>query len=668
MRYEDYPYIDTAFGGPANRNNVQCLGSLKVENRPDCYRTFFRYPEEFKRYFDRNIKDGKRSVRGYSGWAYADFFPIDIDCSDDLGKAHDITKTFLARIGHEYEVDITALPIFFSGAKGFHIYLPAKLINITPSPCISQVFKKFAELLLKPWQIEYDSAIYDLVRIFRIENTVNSKTGLYKIRLTADEILTSTIEKITEMAKEPKKNGKRPETINNIRLTALYRNATELITSAPRINGAPINDDNEIIPKNSKLCYHNMLKGVGDGQRDLAAFRLAAHFRKEGFQEDMIEGILMAWNARNTPPKEEREIREKIRSAFSTNAKNDFGCNDSILAAYCDKRCYLQGRGDVLDSSIIKTIEESAMAYEDYVRHLESRLCKIDLPRIGQAMRGVAPGEVLTILARSGVGKTAAIINLMMRIGIANTMPQLFFTMEQPIPQVYERMGQISMGLCGYDVEDIFKRNDADKKEELREKVRFYFKNILMVEKDFLTPEQMSRIILIAEEQKIGKKIGVVTIDYLGRMKGKHRDSYEVLSENIQEVKHMAKELDIAIIIVAQTSRKGGDGTKEINVDDARDSGQIEEASDFLITMWRPDMIKNKELPEDNLCMKLAKNRKGPSPITIDMKFVKRFLRIDDYIHCFWDIPDQIKAPDIQPEPELPTSEQLEMTEPWWNR
>jgi len=637
VEYQDFQYVDVATGGVQNRNQVYQVTKAIFTGQAECYRTYFRYPEEFRKHVEKT-----KSVKGYSGFAYSDWFPVDID-SNNLEEALKAARDFLIKIGLTFEVELKSLPIFFSGAKGFHIYLPAKMMGITPSKIIAQAYKKFAALLLTPWDIKYDPCIYDVTRLFRITNTINAKTGLFKIPLTAEEIIDRDVNYITELAKAVRTGVTIEPAIQNQGLTAIYKDATEQANGKPKINGEPV-DISQVMPQNTKLCYLNLLKGVPNGQWDDSAFRLACHFKKQGLQEDMVLNLLLAWNDRNPPPRTDHKLAAKVKSAFSSNARNDFGCNDPILSAYCDKSCYLLNKTqrNTLDNSVVLTFDELILEYEKYTRSLKDRLCKLDIPVIGQLMRGIAPGEVLAILARSGVGKTATILNLMMRIGVSNpTMPQLFFTLEQPAPQIFERMAQISCKLKGIEVENIYSDNEPALRKEVENLTRRFFQNVLIVDKDFLTPADMTSIFRIAEN-KIGKKIGLMVVDYMGRMKGSGKNSYENLSQNAQEIKHMAKELDVAVIGVAQVGReKGGDGSIPLDMDSARDSGQVEEAADFVLGMWRPNLKKNAEKDEDELVIKLLKNRKGPQYVQVSMNFIKRFLRIDGYEKSFFDFNNE---------------------------
>ena len=65
MRFPDFCWIDVALGGASKRNNLTDIRKFKLpaDDTPDCYRTVFRYPDEFAEYFRQN----GGTVKGYKG-------------------------------------------------------------------------------------------------------------------------------------------------------------------------------------------------------------------------------------------------------------------------------------------------------------------------------------------------------------------------------------------------------------------------------------------------------------------------------------------------------------------------------------------------------------------------------------------------------------------------
>ena len=175
MSISDFKYVELAMDGAHNRNNLTLRNTVRnYAGHKDCYMTYFRYNEEMVDHFNE-----KRSVSGYKGKAYAEWLPIDID-SEDLKEAQ-YNLNRLAQSIEDYDIDINSCRFYFSGAKGFHVMIPSQLFNASPSEDIHKRFRNVALSIAKG--INIDTSIYDKTRIFRLPNTVNSKTGLYKIEL-----------------------------------------------------------------------------------------------------------------------------------------------------------------------------------------------------------------------------------------------------------------------------------------------------------------------------------------------------------------------------------------------------------------------------------------------------------------------------------------------------
>jgi len=630
MRYPAFKWVDAAFNGAHNRNKVIEIAKLRVpKDATDCYRTVYRYPDEFKQFFDN-----KKSVSGYSGPVYADFFPLDIDDSD-LTKAHETAKRALNELLHNYAVDLDELYIYFSGAKGFHILIPDVLFGYEPSKQMPAVFKLLAKKLLP--DIKIDEVIYDRLRLFRLSNTKHSKTGLYKVPLTPAEVLNKTIDDIREIAKNPRKvQNTTPEEPNEY-LREAYRQALSELKE-PKKQAQPKSGQLKP-PKNAKLCYYKILEGVGEGCRDNAGLRLAVHLLKE-YPEDYVRSIMHAWNQRNKPPLEEKVIDKLVHQA---TGEYDFGCNDSVLADFCDPRCVFKARKEGrVSAEKIYTLDEARDNYLKYIQQLEQRKIMLGFHKLDKHLRGIAPGEVCELIARTGVGKTAFLLNVIKQVIVNQKIPVLFFSLEQPLAQVYERTVQIAAEVDGWKVEKNYKQPEAAETMHMLSKQNY--DKLYIVEEDFLTYEELKEFIQIAEKEKIGSRPPLVCVDYLGRMKGGGHTPYEITSELAKLLKVLAKELDIAILYLHQTSRLGKSGAEKISLDMARDSGVTEEAADFIIGMWRPELNSEEAQERDyeEIVVAILKNRKGGIG-QASYKFVKPYLKI-----CEWENDALEKTPETE--------------------
>ena len=82
--------------------------------------------------------------------------------------------------------------------------LPLTLAGLPePSELLHQVAKRFALALAEPLGVVIDAGVYDRVRIFRAPNSRHPKTGLYKRRLTYDELLGLKLAAVLRLAEAP---------------------------------------------------------------------------------------------------------------------------------------------------------------------------------------------------------------------------------------------------------------------------------------------------------------------------------------------------------------------------------------------------------------------------------------------------------------------------------
>ena len=132
------------------------------------------------------------------------------------------------------------------------------------------------------------------------------------------------------------------------------------------------------------------------------------------------------------------------------------------------------------------------------------------------------------------------------------------------------------------------------------------------------------------------RDVECVIIDYLGliRPAGRVENRVQAVSEITRELKLMAKDLAIPVIVCAQLSRgtEGRGGSHRPQLSDLRESGSIEQDADIVLMLYRPNYYSNDEEQDDDDEAKLspnkaeiivAKNRHGPT----------------DTVEMFWD-PD----------------------------
>jgi hypothetical protein len=591
MQYEDYPYVDTAFGGPQRRNNVLSTAVIKdrlPDNKTDCYATWHRFPDAYLTHCQTTGSTG-----GYPGPSYADFLPFDFD-GEDLSVVLGQVKDFLKMLEVTYEVDgLHGVRCYFSGKKGFHILLSSHLFGgWTPSPNLHRHLQGLAKSIAQ--DAGADLSIYDQNRLLRLSNSKHSDSGLWKIPLETREVLALSIDAITEMAAQGPREIEFPswedvETAEPCK--ALLQDAAIQKPQKTLKIAKPV----ELFPTGMK---------EGDG-RDNQAFTIARYCRDRKMERSAALGILQLWDGQQADAMGQRLLEQKIQSAYGRAAAGDVE--------------------DDITPDDIKTPSELAAEYDTYIEKLKSHRISLGWPEVDARLRGIAPGEVLTIIAKSGVGKTAVLQNILRHIALSQDSVSLFCSLEQPLAQVFERFAQMGSGEAGEDIESSWQ--DPSERERITTTVMDDLGDqVLTCGRGGLRLEQLHQA-LDAAEEKIGSPVHVLAIDYLGLLDTSdlEKSLYGQISRAARELKNLAKRRDLAVICLCQVSRAGGeDGSSPLTIHSARESGAIEESADFLLGLYRPDLHEE----DKTIAVQILKNRKGQHGIEFTHDFDKISLRV----------------------------------------
>ena len=228
------------------------------------------------------------------------------------------------------------------------------------------------------------------------------------------------------------------------------------------------------------------------------------------------------------------------------------------------------------------------------------------LPSLGRCVRPLVPGELVTLVMDTGVGKTMALQN----IALTCHLPTLLFEMELPDTLTFERFCGMALRKSG---QQVFNAYAGKGKLNWREKPQL--ENISVCTESRLTPADLERIIQGAAI-KTGQRPVVVMIDYIQLLRGSTKSRYENMSLVAEELKIIAKTTETILFVASQVARKED---SEVGLHDAKDSGSIENSSGLVLSAWRDEKDKNR------LMIKVCKNTKGsagrliPCRITDDL-------------------------------------------------
>lgn len=222
---------------------------------------------------------------------------------------------------------------------------------------------------------------------------------------------------------------------------------------------------------------------------------------------------------------------------------------------------------------------------------------------------GLLPGQVVVVLAKTGVGKTAFITQLTHNLSGWTSydkstsgpgVPTLVVSLEQTKAEVSNRIERIGRFY-----------NFWSSPEQIDQ----WHCNMRMCDENRIPSSDLP--VLVDEFiDEVGQPPKMVVVDYLGywARSFKAENRYVQVSDAIMELKRWAKELGVVIVAPHQVSREGKAGQR-IDLDTGRDSGVVEETSDFVFGLYRSldadnpdqeDVIKKAEVR-----LEILKSRHG---------------------------------------------------------
>lgn len=267
----------------------------------------------------------------------------------------------------------------------------------------------------------------------------------------------------------------------------------------------------------------------------------------------------------------------------------------------------------------------------DITRDTQGRLY-LGFPTLDGILEGIRPGEVFGLMARPGIGKTLVLCQIARAVA-DTTFGHVFFSLEMPAAQIVERIARAHYGLSRNYFRGRLESGGLDADDYIHT-----FRRLVVVDAPGLSVAQMAaKLRQIQSSTLRGIPIRLVTVDHLGLIGGDRKMStYDRVSTQARELKELAKRADASLVLAVQVNREaGGDGSKELGLGAARDSGVVEEAMDYLVAMRRLDRSQSlapyeREKYKDALFLKVIKNRHGSPDTELGVRIDGMTLRLQE--------------------------------------
>lgn len=270
---------------------------------------------------------------------------------------------------------------------------------------------------------------------------------------------------------------------------------------------------------------------------------------------------------------------------------------------------------------------------------------------VDEKLLGLKKGEMIVIAARPSVGKTSFVMNIAECVALGQDIngrkfegenckphPVLIFSLEMNADSLAKRMlcgrAHVSSWRISRNLMPASEKADATSAlmraaGELKQAPIFI---------DDASGLDIADLRARARRMKRQHGIELVVIDYLQlcqcREVSKQGRQIEV-SRISGQIKAMAKELDLPVVVLSQLSRaneKRGDRDEVPKLSDLRDSGAIEQDADVVMLLRRPSMVRaTRDDPNtQNLAIvDVAKHRNGETG-DVKMNFFRDYVRFGD--------------------------------------
>jgi len=536
-----------------NRNKIVQLSD--VSNKPsnfERYTSVFPYTNSITEYVKST-----GSVSGYNGARFVPYLIFDIDNSD-LFIAQKHTIELINGLVVNYGISPNDLEIYFSGKKGYHVYLPEKLFGgIELSDNNISLVRNFVDSVKAKLDIDsIDTKIYTVTSVIRVENSLNTKGNMYKIPLSLAELSLHIFE-IQKLALNPRTDFKRPKMLSAIMPSeklrkAFYEAKTGIIASAT----------------NSSELFEPVVQGSRNEQLFKSVCIL---INKSEFDFATINKLARLLNSEYKPPLPDYEVDTIIKHAIKTTGKTEEEVKKSKFT--------------------VKSIGEWNMEWYQNILPENSKISLL-FPRLDEEFCGKLRGKVGVMIGYAGSKKSMYGQNLAYHNVVDKGLRVVYSSMESSAADCNGRFVNMALG-NGYDKnpEQVLIDKEIEEtgyaKRVYDEKVAKLYGDKLLVTEDSSMESSTYSEVVDYVANTIGS-VDMLVVDGLSMMGG-IEDSTRRAERHSKELKELAKKYNLFVLVIVHSKRGEDETTRDLS-GMARDSEKIRDNADFYSSFSKIQM------------------------------------------------------------------------------
>lgn len=510
------------------------------------------------------------------------------------------------RLVEEHNIDPNSIHCYTSGQKGFHVVLPLDR-RVNP-----EEFKKATGELAKGLNT-FDPVVSDPQRLIRMEYTKHPKSGLYKVPLHIAEVDELTIDQIKSIAANPNREAE----FNNetVQLSDTLFQIPVKKEKEPSLSGIDDNNyDYSNPPKNWKIYKWALAQGwFENGERHNALMVIAATCRGLGYSKEHTYYICKAAlkkQAMRTGSDEfdKEELWKNIieQSVFSdTWSGGQYSPeNNPWLANYCKKMKF-----DITkDSDNLVQLHNIENEFIDFVKNIDKNTVLTGIPELDEKLP-LTVGMNLGIIGAASSGKTALALKILENTSNAGVV-SVFASLDMRRNRLYEKLLYRMSGLSRNELYDKIKNNQAG---PIFNAIREKYANVYFYDRSAPSVDDIRNYIINIEE-KTGKKVKLVMVDYFERVNAERSDETAASKEVAGKLQDLVNDFNICLVTLVQPNKfslSGGPDSPILNYTSIKGSSYLYQAFRSIISIWRPFFTPEYKDNDKFLQMAILKNDLG---------------------------------------------------------
>lgn len=258
------------------------------------------------------------------------YFDLDGDVNTEEGY-RELSKDVSILFSELYKLGLgdEDIDLYFSGSKGYHVLVSPMVIGIKPSKDLNLAYKRYASYLSEKVGISsLDTVIYDKRRLLRMPNSINGKSGAYKIYVGKQKFDYMSRSDMLKFARNPLSPILSKPPVHKYNEAAAKRFSSWLESVQTMVNTPIVNKTIDTVIADLKQetvraplpCTMYILESdFPEGKRNNALYNASLSLKDAGYSYDQVLSIMIARNNNSSNPLSMNEILDPIKSIFRHN-------------------------------------------------------------------------------------------------------------------------------------------------------------------------------------------------------------------------------------------------------------------------------------------------------------------------------------------------------------